>query len=84
MTTRQSISFTEPNDDWLKEQVKSKEYATKSDVVNDLIRKARKKQQAVESLRDALIRGEESGISDLSPSEIMKNVIDRKRKNGEI
>ena len=38
---RQSISFTPPNDAWLKAQVKSKEFASKSEVVNDLIRKAR-------------------------------------------
>jgi len=28
---RQSISFTEPNDEWLKDQVNSKEYAVKSE-----------------------------------------------------
>ena len=84
MATRQSISFTEPNNDWLKEQIKSKEYSNKSDIVNDLIRKARKKQQAVENIREALILGEESGISDLTPSEIMEKVIKRKQKNGEI
>ena len=33
---RQSITFTNPNDDWLKSQVDSQEYNNKSDVVNDL------------------------------------------------
>ena len=42
--TRQSISFTTPNNDWLKAQVESEEYTSKSDVVNDLIRKARAQQ----------------------------------------
>jgi len=37
---RQSISFTEPNDKWLKEQIEIKEYSSKSDLVNDLIRQA--------------------------------------------
>jgi antitoxin ParD1/3/4 len=41
---RQSISFTEPNDEWLKDQVNPKEYASKSEPVNDLIRQARKQQ----------------------------------------
>ncbi|MGK0308964.1 MAG: antitoxin ParD1/3/4, partial [Urechidicola sp.] len=39
---RQSISFTQPNDEWLKNQVDRKEYSTKSELVNDLIRQARK------------------------------------------
>lgn len=84
MPTRQSISFTEPNDAWLKELVRSKEYANKSDIVNDLIRKARKKEEVLESIRSALIHGEESGVSDLTPNEIMKKVIERKRKNGDL
>lgn len=37
--TRQSISIIEPNDIWLKNQIESKEYSSKSELVNDLIRK---------------------------------------------
>jgi len=36
--TKQSISFTEPNVEWLKAQVENKEYSSKSELVNDLIR----------------------------------------------
>ena len=39
---RQSISFTQPNDEWLKSQVDNQEYSSKSELVNDLIRQARK------------------------------------------
>lgn len=42
--SRQSIYFTKPNDDWLKAQVDNKEYSSKSELVNDLIRQARKQQ----------------------------------------
>jgi antitoxin ParD1/3/4 len=41
---RQSISFTKPNDEWLKAQVNSQEYSSKSELVNDLIRQARRQQ----------------------------------------
>ena len=34
---RQSISFTKPNDEWLKKMVASQEYSSKSELVNDLI-----------------------------------------------
>ena len=39
--TGQSISLTKPNDDWLKEQIASQEYSSKSELINDLIRQAR-------------------------------------------
>jgi antitoxin ParD1/3/4 len=45
---RQSISFTQPNDEWLKNQVDRKEYSTKSELVNDLIRQARKQQRQID------------------------------------
>ncbi|GFO76960.1 antitoxin ParD1/3/4 [Bathymodiolus platifrons methanotrophic gill symbiont] len=38
--TKQNISFTTPNNSWLNAQVESEEYTSKSDVVNDLIRKS--------------------------------------------
>lgn len=60
---RQSISFTEPNDKWLKEQVKSKEYASKSEIVNDLVRQARKQQQEIDYIRMKLERAEKSGFT---------------------
>jgi antitoxin ParD1/3/4 len=60
--TRQSISLTPPNDDWLMAQVESKEYASKSDVVNDLIRKARATEQDYDRIRAKLIEAEKSGF----------------------
>lgn len=64
--SRQSISLTRPNDEWLKAQVESEEYSSKSEVVNDLIRKARE----VEEIRRKLIAAEESGFSDRTPEQI--------------
>ena len=81
---RQSITFTEPNDEWLKAQVDSKEYSSKSDVINDLIRQARSRKKELESIREALIKGENSGVSELTPDEIVARVVDRKRKNGQL
>jgi antitoxin ParD1/3/4 len=60
---RQSISLTTPNDEWLKAQVGTdKEYTSKSDVVNDLIRKARAEEQKIEAIRAKLIEAEQSGF----------------------
>ena len=60
---RQSISLTEPNDEWLKAQVDSNEYSSKSELVNDLIRQARKQQAQIDWLRAKLEKAEESGFT---------------------
>ena len=78
--TRQSISFTLPNDAWLKAQVDSEEYTSKSEVVNDLIRKARE----IEYIRAKLIAAEQGGLSDLTAAEILAKSKEELRRNGEL
>jgi antitoxin ParD1/3/4 len=68
---RQSISFTEPNDEWLKTQVNSKEYASKSELVNDLIRQARQQQQQIDLVRMKLEKAEKSGFTTDSKEQIL-------------
>jgi len=71
MTIRQSISFTSPNDNWLKSQIESQEYTSKSEVVNDLIRKARAQQEEIELIRAKLIKSEQSNFVDQTREEIL-------------
>ena len=80
--TRASISISPPNDEWIKTQIESEEFSSRSDVVNDLIRKARKEQDEIETIRAALIEGERSGTSIKTPDDIINAVIERRRKNG--
>ena len=68
---RQRISLTKPNDDWLKAQVDSEEYSSKSELVNDLIRQAREQQRQVDWIRAKLIKAEQSGFTNMSPEEIL-------------
>ena len=82
--TRQSISFTTPNDDWLKAQVESKEYTSKSDVVNDLIRKARAQQSEVEAIRAKLIKSEQSGFITQTREEILAEFKNELRHDGKL
>ena len=77
--TRQSITLTAPNDDWLKNQIQNKEYSSKSEVVNDLIRRARAKQGKIEYIRTKLIKSEKSGFSDQSKEEILAEFKDELR-----
>ena len=75
---RQSISFTPPNDEWLKAQVDSQEYASKSEVVNDLIRKARE----IEAIRARLIQAEQSGFTTQNRAEILAQIKDEAHRDG--
>lgn len=81
--SRQSITFTEPNDSWLKSQVESKEYSSKSDVINDLIRQARRNSEEKELLRAKLISAEKSGFSQRTPQQIMAEAKERLKNSGE-
>jgi len=69
---RQSISFTQPNDEWLKSQIENNEYTSKSELVNDLIRQARKQQAQIDWIAAKLEKAENSGFTDDNKDEILK------------
>lgn len=69
---RQSISLTEPNDKWLKAQVESQEYSSKSELINDLVRQARNQQNQLDLLRIKLASAEKSGFTEDRKTEILK------------
>ena len=70
--TRQSISFTKPNDEWLKAQLDNQEYSSKSELINDLIRQARKQQVQIDWIRAKLDKSERSGFTDNTKEQILK------------
>lgn len=69
---RLSISFTTPNDNWLNEQLASQEYSSKSEIINELIRMARKQEQELAFIRSRILEGEQSGLTDLTAEEILQ------------
>jgi len=68
---RQSISLTTPNDEWLVEMVKSKEYSSKSELINDLVRQARKQQAQIDWIRSKIEKAEKSGFTADSKDDIL-------------
>ncbi|MCK5666321.1 MAG: hypothetical protein KAI17_22680 [Thiotrichaceae bacterium] len=78
--TRQSISLTSPNDKWLKAQIDSEEYTSKSEIVNDLIRKARK----IEAIQARLIKAEQNGFITQSRDEILAEIKKEVQHNGKL
>lgn len=68
---RQSISLTPPNDEWLKAQVENLEYSSKSELVNDLIRQARKQEAEIDWIRTKLEKAEKSGFTSHTKEQIL-------------
>lgn len=68
---RQSISLTEPNDEWLKNQVDSNEYSSKSELINDLIRQARNQQVQIDWITSKIEKAEKSGFTTDSKEQIL-------------
>ncbi|SIN97331.1 ribbon-helix-helix domain-containing protein [Algoriphagus halophilus] len=69
---RQTITVTEPNDRWLKQKIEENEYASKSELINDLIRRQREQELDRIWLKNELIKGEKSGLSTKTMAEILK------------
>jgi antitoxin ParD1/3/4 len=69
---RQSISISKPNDEWLKAQLDKEEYSSKSELVNDLIRQARKQDAHIDWIRAKLEISEKSGFTTDTKEQILK------------
>ncbi|MDZ7717576.1 MAG: hypothetical protein U5K72_02000 [Balneolaceae bacterium] len=82
--TRQSITFTKPNNDWLKSQVDKEEYSSKSELVNDLIRQERKRHDQLEWIRAKLIKAEQEDFTDQSFEEILAESKKELREDGQL
>ena len=82
---KKSISITDQQDEWIKEQVKSGRYGNESDVFQEMIleRQIQRKEtpEEVAAIRAALIEGEQSGISDRSVDEVIEEA--RARRSAE-
>lgn len=86
--TRASLSISTPNESWIQSQIDSGEFASRSEVVNDLIRKARQREREAEYIRARLIASEKSvaehgWVSD-TPEEILEGFKERARRNGKL
>lgn len=69
-TVKRSISLTERQAKWVREQIDSGLYNNESEVFRDLIRDRIARQAEIESIRQALIEGERSGFSEKTPQKI--------------
>lgn len=86
--TRASLSLSKPNESWLQSQIDNGEFASRSEVVNDLIRKAREKDREAEYIRAKLIASEQSveaqGWVTQTSAEMLEGFKDKVRRNGKL
>jgi len=67
-----NVSLPNPMKDWVETQVKSGQYGNASDYVRDLIRRDQQDREQIKIFQQAISKGIESGISDRSMLEILK------------
>ena len=66
--SKEIISLTPSNDEWLETQIDDTEFTSKGEVINDLISKTRE----IEYLRNRIIKAEKSGFTNSNPKEILE------------
>ncbi len=75
---KKSITVTDQQDRWIKAQIDMGHYGNESEVVRELIRERQLREQEtsreIEAIRAKLIRAEQSGFTDQSPAEILKDI----------
>lgn len=79
-TVKRSISLTEQQARWVREQIESGQYNNESELFRDLIRDRVSREQEIKEIRQALIAGEDSGMSRRSVEDIWSEAERRHRR----
>ena len=58
---RKTVTLTRQQDDWIAAMVDAGHYTNDSEAIRDLIRREQERRFEIETLRQALIEGEQSG-----------------------
>jgi antitoxin ParD1/3/4 len=72
--TRQSISLTTPNEQWLKNQLNIDEFSSKSEAINYLIKQARTQDAYYEFVRNKVNNAEKSGYSKTNKKDLLTKI----------
>lgn len=73
----EKIIFTEANYTWLIEQIKTQKGNSINELVNELIRRARKQPTVDDFIRVKLIQAENSGFTNFNKFEILEEPMER-------
>lgn len=85
---KKSISVTNHQNDWIKAQIATGHFGNESEVVRELIRERQIREEEtlteIKSIRAKLIKAEQSGFTDKNAKEILAEIKDELRSNGEL
>ncbi len=81
---KRTYSITETLDDYVKGRVDSGEYASDSEYLRELIRRDQEQNKEIAYIRAKLIEAEHSGFTDKNRDQILAEIKERARANGDI
>lgn len=84
MTIRKTITLTDKQDEWVKAQIASGSYTNDSEYFRDLIRRDQEQNEKFRALKRAIQEGLDSGVSNKTLPQIMKEVEARLKANGRL
>jgi antitoxin ParD1/3/4 len=83
-TIRKTVTFTEQQDKWIKAQISAGEFTNDSEYLRYLVRIDQSKNAKFLALKAAIQKGIDSGISESTIPDIMKEVEDRMKADGRL
>ena len=83
-TVKKSISVTDQQAAWIKTQVETGNYNNDSEIIRAAIREKQEREAGIGLIRAAIIEGEQSGMSDRTPQQIVEGAKKRLKANGKI
>ncbi len=83
-TVRKTITFTHSQDKWIKSQIAAGEFTNDSEYLRHLVRLDQSNNTQFSTLKAALKKGFDSGISESTIPDIMKEVENRMKADGRL
>ena len=83
-TVRKTITLTDQQDKWIKTQISAGEFTNDSEYLRHLVRLDQYKNTKFLTLKTAIAKGLESGISESTIPDIMKEVEERMKADGRL
>ncbi len=81
---KKTYSITETLNQYVKDRIASGEYATDSEYMRELIRRDQDENREIAYIRSRLIKAEQGGFTDKNRGQILEDIKERARKNGDL
>ncbi|NEV62761.1 type II toxin-antitoxin system ParD family antitoxin [Thiorhodococcus minor] len=81
---RKTITLTDQQGAWVKARIARGGFTNDSEYIRDLIPRDQERSAEIEAIRRALIEGENSGISERTPDEIVRAAKESLKADGRI